>query len=265
MSIISKIAAGIEFRYGNPRISWWRTVYINFRTLPFRESIRFPLRVYGKVRLACLQGSIILPDKRSKISIGRNYTAYRNTNPGRISILKGARLILHPEVLIYQGANIIVNVGATLELKNHSTIGDSSDVICYKHIVFGQHTDLTWQCQCMDFNSHFVRELSGGVISTIFKPVMIGDYCWIGNRTTIMPGTKLPNRTIVASNSLLNKDYTQKIEPYTLIAGQPAKPVKTGVARIYDVEMECELMAHFRNSDDQVIYAKSFNRKQIKR
>lgn len=253
MSFISKVAAKFESIYGNPRLSWWRTIYINFRTLPFKDAILLPLRIYGKIRLACLQGDILLPDKNTKIYIGRNDTGYRNTCPGRISILNNAKLILHQGVRIFQGANIIVNTGAELELKSYSTVGDSTDIICYKHIVLGHRTGLTWQCQCMDFNSHFIRcttDEEGGGISTIFKPVIIGDYCWIGNRTTVMPGTKLPDRTIVASNSLLNKDYTKTIEPNTMIAGQPGKPIKSGVARIYDTKLERELMDYFRNSEE---------------
>ena len=41
--------------------------------------------------------------------------------------------------------------------------------------------------------------------------------------------TLLPNRTTVASNSLVNKTYD--IPEASIIAGQPAKLVKTGIYR----------------------------------
>jgi len=64
------------------------------------------------------------------------------------------------------------------------------------------------------------------------KPVKIGDYCWIGNRSTIMPGTVLPERVIVAANSLLNKDYIEKgILPFSVIGGMPAKLLNTDIER----------------------------------
>lgn len=232
---------------GSPRFSVWRTIYLNFRTLPLRKAIRFPLRVYGKISLACLDGEIILPDN-SIIRIGRNYAAYRKVYPGRISLGKGARLIIHKDVLISQGANILVNLDATLELKRNSTVGDGAEIICYRHVILGEHTGLTWQCQLMDYNSHFIQQPDGSIPS-IYKDVIIGNYCWIGNRTTIMPGTHLPDSTIVASNSLLNKNYVNLIEPYSLIAGQPAKVVRTNIRRIYDSDLEKALNYHYRKTD----------------
>ena len=38
-----------------------------------------------------------------------------------------------------------------------------------------------------------------------------------------MKGTKTPDYTIVASNSLCNKDYTKEITSESIIGGTPAK------------------------------------------
>lgn len=114
-----------------------------------------------------------------------------------------------------------------------------------KRIILGEHTGLTWECQLTDFGSHFVQQIDGSV-PTIFKEVCIGDYCWIGNRTTVQPGTRLPNRTIVASNSLLNKDYTRTLAPHSLIGGMPARLLREGLTRIYDVEEERALLQRHR-------------------
>ena len=57
-----------------------------------------------------------------------------------------------------------------------------------------------------------------------------------------MPGTKLPDRVIVTSNSLLNKDYTSSIPSYSLIGGIPAKLLRTNVRRIYELDRERDLL-----------------------
>jgi virginiamycin A acetyltransferase len=51
---------------------------------------------------------------------------------------------------------------------------------------------------------------------------IIGNDVWIGYNATIMPGVKIGDGAIIASNSLVSKD----IEPYTIVAGNPAKEIR---------------------------------------
>ncbi len=55
------------------------------------------------------------------------------------------------------------------------------------------------------------------------QPVSIGEYCFVGTAAVVLPGTRLPDYSVLGANSLLNKIYT---EPYYLYAGNPARPVK---------------------------------------
>lgn len=258
LKIITKICRKFEALQSTPRLSIWRTIYFNLRTLPIKQAIRLPLLIYGKIKFASLDGSVKLPVSNTRLKIGVNYAGYRNTAPGRIHLLRGSLLILYPNVKISQGVNITCQTDAILEMKEYASLGDNVDVICYKHIELGHHSSLTWGCQVMDYNSHYVIDMSStlkyGTVKRIANQVIIGCFCWIGNRSTVMPGTRLPNRTIVASNSLLNKDYTRIVPPYSLIAGQPAKLVKEWVKRIYDLKTEQFLTTHFKTTEDQVVY-----------
>lgn len=71
------------------------------------------------------------------------------------------------------------------------------------------------------------------------QPCVIGDRCWIGLRTIINKNVQLANDTIVGSGSVLVKSYT---EPYTAIAGNPAKIIKQGIRHdrrtIYNYELD---------------------------
>lgn len=61
-----------------------------------------------------------------------------------------------------------------------------------------------------------------------------------------MPGTKIPNNIIVASNSLLNKDYNlQGIQSYSLLGGIPAKFIRGDVFRLRDSDNERFLNNYF--------------------
>lgn len=75
------------------------------------------------------------------------------------------------------------------------------------------------------------------IINKQQNPMIIGDSCWIGLRCVINKNVQLPHDTIVGSGSVVTKKFE---EPYCIIAGVPAKVIKTGVKHyketIYDFE-----------------------------
>ncbi len=55
------------------------------------------------------------------------------------------------------------------------------------------------------------------------SPIIIGNNVWIGRNATLLKGVKVGQGSIIAANSVLTKTYP----PYCVIAGNPAKVVKT--------------------------------------
>lgn len=53
--------------------------------------------------------------------------------------------------------------------------------------------------------------------------VRIGDYCWVGMNSVILPGVTLGTRTIVAAGSVVTKSFP---EGFCVIGGTPAKLIK---------------------------------------
>ncbi len=51
---------------------------------------------------------------------------------------------------------------------------------------------------------------------------LVGNDVWLGRESVIMPGIKIGDGAIVAAYSVVTKD----VEPYTLVGGNPAKPIK---------------------------------------
>lgn len=51
---------------------------------------------------------------------------------------------------------------------------------------------------------------------------VISDGVWIGMRAMIMPGVTIGEGAVIASGSIVTKD----VAPYTIVAGNPAKPVR---------------------------------------
>lgn len=57
------------------------------------------------------------------------------------------------------------------------------------------------------------------------KEIHICRNAWIGSRVSIMPGVTIGEGAIVASGAVVTKD----VEPFTLVAGIPAKFIKTTI------------------------------------
>lgn len=53
-------------------------------------------------------------------------------------------------------------------------------------------------------------------------PVVIGNDVWIGARVIILPGVRIGDGSVIGAGSVVTHD----VEPGTVVAGNPAKPVK---------------------------------------
>lgn len=55
------------------------------------------------------------------------------------------------------------------------------------------------------------------------KGVIIGEKCWIGMNSVILPGVTLGDHTVVGAGAIVTKSF---LEGYCVIAGNPAKKIK---------------------------------------
>jgi virginiamycin A acetyltransferase len=72
---------------------------------------------------------------------------------------------------------------------------------------------------------------------TMKGDTVIGNDVWIGQNATILPGVHIGDGVIIGLNSVVGSN----VEPYTVVAGNPAKPVR----KRFDEEF-IELLLRFR-------------------
>jgi phosphonate metabolism protein (transferase hexapeptide repeat family) len=65
------------------------------------------------------------------------------------------------------------------------------------------------------------------------QPVEVGHDVWIGHNATVMPGVTIGNGAVVASGAVVTHD----VEPYTVVGGVPAEPIR----RRFSAEIAAEL------------------------
>jgi len=254
---ILKVIKGLLIK-GAPKLNLCKTIVVNFKLLPTKQAMKLPIFMYGKWNLRKMRGKIIIESDEistGMLKFGNDTAGYFTSAISTLNMFEGSVLHISEGVRIGQGVQICLLPKAKLILKKRAAVNDNVKVICSTQIEIGEQTSVTWECQIMDYNSHYVLDTSTNRIANISKPVVIGDYCWVCNRSTIMPGTVLPNRTIVASGSLLNRDYIRLgIREKSMIGGSPAKLIKEGVYRLYKKDSDKKIKQYFKDNADSPFY-----------
>lgn len=255
MSILKRILGSLEARLNQPRLSIWRTVYFNFRTLPFNQAIKLPIFVYGKVRFFMLNGSVVIESQelfRGMIKIGFNGDSFSlfdhsgyiqlASNNSYIKFEGRCRIALNTKIRVVDG---------TLTLGANSRIGSDSRVICNGgDIYIGDNTGVTFGCTIMNSSFHYTYDQNNKGYRNRSSNIYIGSHCWIGNQTTILGNAQLPDFSIVGSGSLVNKDLCKVNQSkYPLIAGRPATIINYGIKRVFSPKTELKVQALFDTDD----------------
>ncbi len=227
------------------RISLLKTIYINFRCFPFPVAIKLPIIIsrytkikrIGKIVLECKPriGMITIGFAGDDFILSKNMWNILN-NRGVIIFRGKANLGI--------GSTIFVGKQGKLSIGENFTCNFQTRIICYEKITIGNTVRLAWDVQIFDTNFHYVEDIKTSSIIPKNQEVRIGDFCWINNRASIMKGTVINPYTIVASNSICNKNY-ENIPQFSIIGGIPAKLLKSGYKRIFDIEEELRLNNRF--------------------
>lgn len=239
-----KFLKNINSKWFNPFL----TFYFNFVFFPIRQAIKFPLYVYGWPKIYCQLGKMICVGKclrgmiRLNVSIPFGPQAVLGNT--EISLCENGMVMFHGFCEIGTGVRINVGQNAVLEFGNCSKLLAMCNLTTYDSISIGDNTRITHRCQIFDNNFHFIANMDKKNVPNILRPVRIGSNCWICNNSTINAGAIIPDNTIVASNSLVSKDYSF-VPSNSIIGGVPAKLIRSGHKRIFNTELTNKLWCHY--------------------
>lgn len=236
------------------RVSIFKTVYFNFRMLKFRDAVKLPIFIYGKVNFYSLDGEvkIVDPVRTGMIHLGKDL----DHNPVSLCPLKlniQGSLVFQGNALISGGSTITVWKGS-IELGRNVSIGSGVQVKASTKISIGEGSQIVALSTIMDTDVHFLKNIQTGLIKNNTAPVFIGRFCWINQGSIISKGAVIPDYTISARNTLLNKDYSKVDQGYTVYAGSPAKVVAKDLQRIFDYGTERKYIDYFSENTDLVDY-----------
>lgn len=123
-----------------------------------------------------------------------------------VSTVATLELVALPGGHLEIGENVFINYGSSLVSSTHVKIG--------KDVLIGTHV------MVMDTDFHRVEDKSW---DTSGKPVIVEERAWLGNRSIILKGVTIGHDSVVAAGSVVTAD----VPPRTIVAGVPAKVVRT--------------------------------------
>lgn len=129
----------------------------------------------------------------------------------------------------YGNAPYNLRYGAYIEIVNGGrlTIGQGAcnvnlTIMCAKSITIGNGVRIGRNVSIRDWNGPHVI-LTDTYVN--HSPVVIEDHCWLCTGCTIMPGVTIGKGSVVAANATV----TKSVPPYSLVAGSPAKVMKSDI------------------------------------
>lgn len=230
------------------RVSIVKTIYFNFAKLPVNQAIKLPFVLSKNTYFYDLSGIVKIEGlvKTGMVRLGFLGEDTKVWRDNKILLKIKGTLIFKGKVNLGIGVSIQVEPKAVLIFGDNILMNFNTKIICYDSIEIGQNSRFAWDCQIIDTDLHFIKNKITGEISKRNMPIKIGENNWIGNRVSIMKGTITPNYCIIASSSLCNKKYD--IPKYSLIAGAPAKLIKSNVYRVLEEEEASIVNLNTKNS-----------------
>lgn len=195
----------------------------------------------------------------------------------RIGISTSANLDIHGHFIygsacgVSEGANLIIPQHATLRLGDDCYIGRYVELGPSTEIKIGSHTsiqdrsillgDIIIGRYCtiapnvyMSSGRHYFDLMpallikdqdqfvsnDSNLINQHSKPVVVEDDCWLGINVFVKSGVTIGKGAIVGANSVVIKN----VDPYTIIAGAPAKLIKKRLDFIPPRSIKADLQNH---------------------
>lgn len=130
-----------------------------------------------------------------------------------------------------QRENGKIEVGSNCYIGDHSRIWAADSIkignnvlVAHNVNIFDNDTHPTNYCERRDDAENIIfKRTRKDYPSLHSSPVEIGDDVWIGCNSIILKGVKIGEGCIVAAGSVVTKD----IPPFSLVAGNPARVVKS--------------------------------------
>ncbi|WP_318643164.1 CatB-related O-acetyltransferase [Flavobacterium ardleyense] len=177
--------------------------------------------------------------KKSGTSIATNTSGYMNV------IFEGENAV--PEGCTFSGK---IFLGHRTTLGKNNLL--SGNIHIGKYCQLGMNVALHGTNHPISFLSTYINSRLFDGLSELKseKHISIGNDVWIGHAAIILGGINIGNGSIIAAGSVVTKD----VEPYSIVAGNPAKIIRKRFSE--NIISEIEQLKWWDKSDEELIKIK---------
>jgi len=206
----------------------FKTIYFNFKYLPFKQAVRMPIMVSRKVYLKKISGKIIIdcPIKTGIIQIGYGDVGIFDEKNSRSIWEVSGTVIFRGKCSIGHGSKITVGKIGKLEFGENFFITAESSIVAFKEIKFGDDCLLSWDILVIDTDFHKLKDEKGNIINEP-RSIIIGNKVWVGCRCLVLKGTVIPNNCVIGADSIVNRVLEKGS---CLYVGSPCKLSKENIS-----------------------------------
>ena len=127
-------------------------------------------------------------------------------------------MVLAKYAIIYYGSEI--RAPYNFKIGKGSIIGDKSILDARKEIEIGENVNFSSNVHIWT-EQHDHRDPYFKCNSNHTFKVIVGNRAWVGPNVTILPKVKIGEGAVIAAGSVVTKN----VEPFTIVAGLPAKKI----------------------------------------
>ena len=155
---------------------------------------------------------------RSRIKLGG---VIRVEGKVKVSISRGACLVINGPISIKGQTQILIREGAYCEIGKRTFINRNCSIVCRESIIVGDSVLFGESVKVYDNDHKIINSVvSNGEFNT--APIVIGDNAWIANDVNVLKGSKIPSSTVIGAMSLVNKP----LEKCGVYVGIPVRLIK---------------------------------------
>lgn len=205
----------------------YKTIYFNFRYFTLKEAIKFPVLISRNVHFEELSGSVKFecPLKYGLVKIGYGKVGIFDKKYSRSILEISGEIVFKGRANLGHGSKISVARNGKIIFGDKFNITAESTIISFKKIVFGDNCLLSWDILVMDSDHHIIKDHKGEIINHT-EEIIIEDNVWIGCRTLILKGSKIPSKSVIAANTVVNK---KQEDINCLYAGIPVRMLRKNI------------------------------------
>jgi acetyltransferase-like isoleucine patch superfamily enzyme len=193
-----------------------------------KDAIKFPIVVSKNVKFKSLRGKIYVKKdvETAMIKIGFGDVGIFDKTKSKTILQIDGKLIFRGKASIGHGSKLSIGKNGVLDIGDNFVITAESEIISHKKISIGENCLISWKVLIMDTDFHKIFDKNTNDLLNENKEIKIGPKNWIGCRSVILKGVKTLENTVIASNSTITREFSEK---NIIIGGNPGKIIKKNI------------------------------------